>query len=121
MSLFLFVNFLCERWDALSDEERQAEVDLMPEECHRCRNKSVASGGTAESLAPDPHWGYTKLFCGVCAKKVLLAHRGREGGDGALLDFAQAKEAGNAAAKKGDWAGALGHYVRSLTLPVCRC
>ena len=68
------------------------------------------------SLAPDPHWGYTKLFCGVCARKVLLAHRGREGGDGALLDFAQAKEAGNAAAKKGDWASALGHYVRSLTL-----
>lgn len=68
-------NFLCERWDNLSDEKKAEEQSKMPQICHLCG----AAARSDLSLAPDASVGYTKLFCQNCALKVLMAGGEEEG------------------------------------------
>ena len=62
-------NFLCERYDSLTAEERMAEVLKMDQVCHRCG----ARGEDGINLSPDASVGYTKMFCERCALSVLMA------------------------------------------------
>ena len=64
----LVCNFLCEHWDGLSSDEQASALSKMAQECHRCGKR----GGNGVYLAPDAHWGYTRLQCSDCALAYLL-------------------------------------------------
>jgi hypothetical protein len=59
---------LIDRWDTLTEQQRQKRVLEMPQECYLC-----GVGGTDEvTFAPDPAVGYTKLYCSKCCLSSLL-------------------------------------------------
>lgn len=73
-------NFLCERWDALSADQKAAEILKMPQKCHVC-----GASGDGVQLSPDAAVGYTKLISATCALKVLQQEAAADGSDGKML------------------------------------